>query len=100
MALQFTTQVATESGLVVDNAYGRVAVTDDFDGSKIRASLAVYVSEAKFEEGADALMLVDVPRYASQAYDRAVDGVDVLDLAHDALIAKLADEGFVATKDL
>lgn len=99
MALNFTTTLATKDGFEVANAYGRVSVTDSYAGDSVHAVVEAYVSEQAFNEGANPLKTKFLP-FAQTDYDRAVDGTDVLDIAHDALIAKLAEQGINATKVL
>lgn len=99
MALNFTTPLTTVESIEVANAYGRVAVADQVAGDKLDTIVEVYASEAAFEAGAKQLNL-SIKRMISFPYDRTVDGTDILDLAHDALIAKLAEDGITATKNL
>ena len=99
MALQFNTTIATKDGFEVANAYGRVSVTDSYRGDAVHAVVEAYVSEQAFNEGASPLKAKFLP-FAEAAYDRAVDGTDVLNIAHDALIASLANQGITATKVL
>ena len=99
MALQLNTPVTTKEGFEVANAYGRVGVADNIEGSTLQALVEFYVSEAAFSNGAAPIKL-NLENVSVEAYDRAVDGTDVLDLAHDRLIAKLADQGVNAAKVL
>ena len=99
MALTLNTTITTPEGLEVSNAYGRVSVADQKWGTSLQCGLDIYASEAAYLANAKAF---DMPKlaYAEVAYDRATDGTDVLDLAHDALIAQLATVGISATKSL
>ena len=99
MALQFTTDIKTPQGIVISNAYGRVAAADQISGAKVDGLVEVFVNETEYLAGAQA---INVPfrKTASVAYDRTTDGTDVLDIAHDALIAALAEQGITATKSL
>ena len=99
MALQFTTNIELESGIVVENAYGRVSAVDQASGTAIDAIVDVYVNEQAFVDGKQSIS-VRFNRTARRPYDRATDGTDVLDLAHDALITVLATQGITATKQL
>ena len=99
MALNFTTTLTTAEGIEVANAYGRVAVADQVAGDRLDTIVEVYASEAAFLAGSQRLSLT-LKQSASFPYDRAVDGSDILDLAHDALITHLAGEGVTATKNL
>jgi len=102
MALLFQSPITLSTGIVVDNAYGRVAAVDQTTGTAIDAIVDIYVSEASYLSG-NRPMDVSFNRTATMAYDRNTMGVDVLDLAHDALIATLAalpSGAIVATKSL
>ena len=99
MSLNISTRIATSQGISVENAYGRVGVQDSFSGDNLSAIVNLYASEDAFLQGAQQLstQLVTSNR---KPYDRNVESVDILDLAHDQIIALLADQGVVATKDL
>ena len=99
MALQFTTDLISRDGFVVSNAYGRVTATDQLTGTFIKAHVDFYQSQESFESGIRPFKTQYI-QDAHAPYDRAVDGVDVLNIAHDALIAQLAEQGIVATKEL
>lgn len=99
MALLFTTPLPLETGLTLTNAYGRVSAVDNYKGTNLGGFVDVFVSEDAYLQGASPVRVpftqgVDVP------YDRATDGVDVLDLAHDALIEALKGQNIEATKSL
>ena len=99
MSLTITTRIATNQGISVENAYGRVAVQDSFAGEELQSSLNLYASEDAFLQGAQILStrLITTSRVP---YDRATMSTDILDLAHDQLIAVLADQNIDATKNL
>lgn len=99
MALQFTTNIELETGIVVENAYGRVSAVDQASGTMLDAIVDIFINEQAFIDGKQSLS-VRFNRTARRPYDRATDGVDVLDLAHDALITVLATQGITATKQL
>lgn len=100
MALNFQTQIATPEGIIVDNAYGRVAVANGAKGDVVEFQVQVFASEAAFTAGAKSFDPQDMNTYGSVAYDYTTGEKDILDLAHDMLIQSLADQGFVATKSL
>lgn len=101
MALNFTTTITLPTGIEVPNAYGRVSAVDQASGTKVDALVDIYTSEAAFTSGLKPLE-VGFNRVASVPYDRAVDGADILNIGHDALIAMLADldSPIIATKNL
>ncbi len=101
MALNFTTQLATPQGIIIDNAYGRVAVLNGVGGKSISAAVDIFVSEQAFEAAAQPIpVIVDLETRIQFPYDYATDQHDILDLAHDMLIQSLAQQGFTATKNL
>ena len=99
MALTFTTALTTPQGFVIENAYGRVSVLDDKTGETLQVGLAIYASETAFEAGAEEIGFPNMG-YLQTPYNRAEDGADVLNIAHDRLIAELADQGITAVKNL
>lgn len=99
MALQLNTEITTAEGFNVPNAYGRVAVTDNYDGAQVHAVVELFVNEQAFMDGAQPFK-TKIQQYVAVAYDRATDGADVLNIGHDALVASLAGQGISATKVL
>jgi len=99
MALNFTTTITLPSGLQVENAYGRVSAVDQASGKQVDALVDIYTSEAAFESGLEAVQ-VGFNRVASVAYNRDVDGTDILLIGHNALVVMLAQLGMTATISL
>ena len=99
MSLTITSTIKTNEGFEITNAYGRVAVVDAFTGTSIEEYCNLYLSEAEYLNGAQPLN-VPYDLKLTSAYDRTVLTTDILDLAHDHLIAELAKEGVVAIKNL
>ena len=99
MALTFNTPLVTPQGFEVANAYGRVSVLDDKTGTLVQAGLAIYASEEAFTSGKEEIGFPNLG-FATAPYDRATDGTDILNIAHDLLIAELAKGGITATKNL
>ena len=99
MALTITSTITTVEGIELAGAYGRVAVVDAFKGDAIEEYANLYVNEAAFLAGVQPLNVAFTTKLTS-AYDRASQSTDILDLAHDHLIAAMAAEGVVATKML
>lgn len=100
MALQLETPVTTIEGFTVANAYGRVAVADQQQGTYLDSSVTLYMSEADYLNGAQYLNVVGIPLSSRTPYNRDVDGVDVLDLAHTYMILELGTAGINAIKEL
>ena len=100
MALTFSTPITLESGITLSNAYGRVTAQDEYIGTMLQAYVELFVSEAAFTAGAKGIQTGVFNQYTSVAYDRSTMGVDILDLAHDALVVSLAAQGITATKNL
>lgn len=100
MALLFDTSIELGGGVTIDNAYGRVTAVDAQKGDQVMGTVHVYATEQAFLDGKDALGALPFRDSAWAPYDRTSQGVDILDLAHDALIAGLAQQGYTATKAL
>ncbi len=98
MALQFQTTINTVQGFQVENAYGRVSVVDNPTGTQLQASVDLYVNETLYLGGALSLQTSGLDTLSIATYNRDVDGVDILDLAHDNLIEALGKQGVVAVK--
>lgn len=99
MALTISTQLTTVDGFVMTESYGRVAVANDYDGKLVQAALAVFPDQATFDAGAQPVKL-NLQLNDIKQYDYDTDEKDILDLAHDIMIAKLAEQGVTATKNL
>lgn len=100
MALQLTSPVKTDEGFTVTNAYGRVGVADQLQGTYLDSQVTLYVSEEEYLAGAQYLNVSNLSKNIKTPYDRTKDGVDVLSLAHDYLIAQLGSQDVAATKVL
>lgn len=98
MSLTITSKIKTLEGIEIENAYARVLVLDNFAGLQLDSAMQVFLNEAAFLAGSEPLNL-DIPNNTSSAYNRDM-GTDILDLAHDAMIAKLAEQNIAATKNL
>lgn len=100
MALTFSTTIELGGGIELANAYGRVTAIDGQKGDQVVGTVHVYATEQAFLDGKEAVAQLPFKDTVFAPYDRAVDGVDILDLAHDAMIAGLAQQGYTATKNL
>jgi len=100
MSLTITSTIQTIEGFDVTNAYGRVAVVDNPAGVELEQLVELFSSEQAFLDGKSQFSASSVITNCKAPYDRAVQGVDILDLAHDNLIASLAQQGVTATKNL
>jgi len=100
MSLTLQTPVTTVQGFEVSDAYGRVSVLDNYQGTQIQGTVDFYVSEQAYLDGASALQFNGLYTQSLEPYDRNVMTTDVLDLAHDNLIAGLAQQNIVAVKNL
>ena len=99
MSLNITSEITTRDGFVLPISYGRISVTDNYDGEQIACGVNIYKDEAAFEAG-DAAVKSSLRDNLLAPYNRDVDGVDILDLAHDAIIDQLSDQGIASTKVL
>ena len=100
MALNFTTTIELPTGIELTSAYGRVYCIDPQQGTEIQGYVDVFTSAQDWIDGKQPHSNVPFQTGAVKPYDRAVNGVDILDFAHDALIEALAGQGYIATKDL
>jgi hypothetical protein len=99
MALIFNTPIMTPNGVEISNAYGRISVADQKFGTTLQCGLDIYASEAAFTANAQPFNMPELA-YVEVDYNRDADGVDVLDLAHDAQMTKLSSVGISTTKVL
>lgn len=99
MSLNITSEITTLDGFVLPTSYGRVAVFDNTDGTTLNSSVLIYKDEAAFLAGTDAVKTI-MSLNNIEPYDRDVDGVDILDLAHDRIMAKLSSYGVRSEKNL
>ena len=97
MALNITSELELSSGITVATSYGRVAVVDQYPGNQLQSAVEIYATEADFVAGKQPIMGAIGYEFP---YDRATDGVDILDIAHDQLIGYLAEQGITAVKVL
>ena len=100
MSLTITSTITTVEGFEVSNAYARVAVIDQAKGTELEQMVEVYSTEQAFLDGKTQLSIEGLVNFSKAPYDRAAQGTDILDLAHDAMIAALALQNITATKNL
>ena len=100
MALTITTPITTNEGFVVENAYGRVAVLNNVEGTTLQYSVNLYVSQAAFEAGAQPFYPGGLILGGQSDYEYSTATANILDIAHDELIVVLGAQGVRATKSL
>lgn len=100
MSLTITSRIQSQEGFELTNAYGRVAVVDQYQGNVLQSQVEFFIDEQAFLDGKAVVTVDGLNQISAAPYDRAVDGTDILDLAHDNLIALLAQQNIVATKNL
>ena len=100
MSLQITTTFETYSGLEITQAYGRVTALDQAQGVILVSILELYKSEADFAAGKETIGQLPFPTESRLPYNRATDGVDILNQAHDNLITMLLGFNITAVKAL
>lgn len=100
MALNIQTTIETRDGFEVEGAYGRVSVLNPMQGTDVQARVDIFASSQAFDNKNYPIELLNFQNQVVFPYDYAVDTKDILDLAHDKLIALLAQQGIVATKNL
>jgi len=99
MSLNITSEITTRDGFVLPTSYGRVAVYDSVKGDNLGSSVDIYKDEAAFLAG-DQAVKVKLTLSNQEPYDRDVDGVDILDLAHDRMMDQLSAQGVRSEKNL
>jgi hypothetical protein len=99
MALNFTTNIELENGIVVENAYGRVSAVDQAAGTHVDAVVDIFINEQAFLNN-KASLNVNFNRTARAPYNRDTDGTDILLIGHNALVTVLATQGITATISL
>lgn len=100
MSLTITTPITINQGIELQTAYARVAVVNNITGTILEAGAQIYASEAAFEGGARPVSVEGLVLGAHKEYDYAVDGHDILDIAHDMMIEAFATQSITATKNL
>ena len=99
MSLNITSEITTKDGFVLPTSYARVAVYDNVEGTNLNSSLNIYKDEAAFLAG-DRPVNVKLFLTNNDPYDRDVDGVDILDIAHDRMMDTLSTQGVRSEKNL
>lgn len=100
MSLNIQTSLQTPEGFVIENAYGRIAVLNNAAGTQLDYNVNLYVSEQAFEAGAQPFYPLGLMLGGSKAYEYSVETANILDIAHDEMIATLAEQGVTAQKSL
>lgn len=109
MALNITSKVTTDSGIDLSTSYGRVTVNNPESGDLLICGLQWYPSEAAYTAKGDTLRIKDpnaqipgdlIPTFMSTPYDRATDGTDTLQIAHDFIQFQLDSRGISSTQVL
>ena len=98
MALIFNTPIEMQNGITVTDGYGRVGVADNVNGTQLQQVVEIYVSEQTFIDGKAPISIEDVITTLASPYNRDVDGTDILNIGHEALMTVLATEGYTTTK--
>lgn len=99
MSLNITSEITTRDGFVLPTSYGRVAVYDAVNGTTLNSSVDIYKDEAAFEAG-DRSVKIKLTTSNTEPYNRDVDGVDILNLAHDRIMDTLSIQGVRSEKNL
>ena len=84
MALQIT-KLMTSRGQSFSNSYARIEAQVSENGTKIEVNVNYYLSKIKYQENAsnNSFIIDGVPRFEIFNYDRAIDGADILTIAHN-----------------
>jgi hypothetical protein len=96
MALNVTGQFELPTGQVLDAAYARTNAALNLQGNSVMAYPEFWIDEAAFLAGKDNLR-INIRADYSYAYDRAVDGADLLAFANAKVKETLEELGYTAT---
>ena len=96
MALNVNGQFELPTGQTLTQVYARTNAALSLDGAQVMAYPEFWIDEAAFNERKDNLR-IDIRADFSYAYDRAADGVDILQFANQKVKETLEEMGFVAT---
>ena len=96
MALNVTGQFEQPTGQVLEAAYARTNAALNLQGDYVMAYPEFWLDEAAFNAGKDNLR-VDMQADFNYAYDRAVDGADILAFANAKVKETLEGMGYTAT---
>lgn len=100
MALNITTPLTTNEGIVIENAYGRVGVLNNVNGSSLEFNVNLYVSEDAFAAGHQPFYPGGLILGGQAAYEYSEATANILDIAHDEAIALLFSQQVRAEKSL
>lgn len=93
MALTINGNIELDNGLSLNSMYARTQYKVNDDSSKIFIIVDYWVDEASYTSG----KLGILPSFnldKNYAYDRAVDGIDVLDFTNQTIKTELEALGF------
>lgn len=96
MALNVTGQFEQPTGQVLEAAYARTNAALNLQGDMVMAYPEFWLDEAAFNAGKDNLR-VDIRADFNYAYDRAVDGADILAFANAKVKETLEALGYAVT---
>lgn len=96
MALNVTGTFEQPTGQSLDAAYARTNAALNLQGDMVMAYPEFWLDEAAFNAGKDNLR-VDIRGDWQYAYDRAVDGADILAFANTKVKETLEGLGYTAT---
>lgn len=109
MALKLNTPINTFEGMVVNNAYARIEVSESHAGSTLLVAIKMYPSKEVYKNGAQPLnvkknadysLLNPITNVFHINYNREADGVDILAIAHQACVDYLSTLGITAQVEL
>jgi len=96
MALNVTGQFEQPTGQVLEAAYARTNAALSLQGNYVMAYPEFWLDEAAFNAGKNNLS-VDIQADFNYAYDRAVDGADILAFANQKVKETLEGLGYTVT---
>ncbi len=98
MALEITGSIVLEGGVTISSAYARTEANLGNTGKSLLVYPLVWASKAAYDDGLTYIrpdFLTMIP--SSVSYDRATDGVDILDFANESVKSSLEGLGYTVT---
>lgn len=100
LSITGTAPIVLQSGVAVSSVYCRTEANLLEDGIRVSAMPEYWASETAFKENKQRIY-PSFPWFQTiYEYDRAVDGVDILDFANEKVKADLEAQGWTVTKTL
>ena len=100
MALIINTPLTLPSGIIIGSSYGRVVASVNPGGTQLYSDLKIYNTKQAYIDNLEEVRIMSINKYITTPYNREIDGLDTLSIAHDVLVASLLEQGIVAVIEL